>query len=198
MASLSKAVLDNLLQGVDLNLAFIWFSESLCPSLNSYVIKYVKSPGFYDLAVGCSKNEALTSQTPVIPVTLVDFPGEEEKLYLTMVRSRSSAVEVVFKNQEHFDYMLSEFCKTGPVSVHGEADRHCAVCHKQTRNKCKGCKSTSYCSKECQVAHRPRHKRMCRDVHQMLMSEKFHRYKRTKPTPAQAADVSDVFNRLSV
>jgi endogenous inhibitor of DNA gyrase (YacG/DUF329 family) len=44
------------------------------------------------------------------------------------------------------------------------ASANCAVCDKPAPNKCGGCKTYSYCSKECQASDWPKHKATCKDT----------------------------------
>ena len=40
----------------------------------------------------------------------------------------------------------------------------CKVCNKTSTNNCAKCHSVQYCSKQCQLADWPNHKRLCRDI----------------------------------
>eukprot|EP00956_Cyclotella_meneghiniana_P022401 scaffold42413_cov23-Cyclotella_meneghiniana.AAC.2 len=53
---------------------------------------------------------------------------------------------------------------------------HCALCGKADANlkACKACKLVKYCGVECQVAHRPAHKKACKEKAKELFDEKLY------------------------
>jgi len=50
-------------------------------------------------------------------------------------------------------------------------DKSCAVCSKEGRHICSGCKTVRYCSKEHQVVHWKEHKTNCK-IYQVEYDEK--------------------------
>lgn len=46
--------------------------------------------------------------------------------------------------------------------LRSDEDPVCDVCAARKPKKCQGCLQTYYCSKECQKANRPSHKRFCK------------------------------------
>ena len=48
----------------------------------------------------------------------------------------------------------------------------CIICGEVAVQRCKQCKSTRYCSKDCQMAHWDEHKVICQSINQLQQEEK--------------------------
>ncbi|KAL6304711.1 hypothetical protein BKA93DRAFT_259447 [Sparassis latifolia] len=66
------------------------------------------------------------------------------------------------------DFKVSFLLPVGPLTFEDlgklNADTGCFVCGKKTASLCAQCFSVSYCGQDCQRAHWPEHKGMCRSV----------------------------------